>query len=459
MNQPRDDAPRPLVAALMLTATLNPLNSTMIAVALPAIAAAFGVSGGTATTWLVTSYLIVNIALVTSAGKLGDLLGRRRALRLGQTALALGAIVGGVSPVLSGVVAGRILMAAGGAIVIPAVMATLRDAFAPERRSRLFASLGALMGVAAAIGPVLGGVLTARVGWQAIFLVNAPLLMVAAVLARDVPIGGGKPPERRGKPALERIDIPGGVLLVLGLGTLALGLRVSGWRWGLLLLGAGLLVAFVFRERRAVEPLIDLRLFRKTHFVAGGLVVALQNLSMYALLFQLPFLFEGPMGLDAERGGRVLLVMMAAMVVTAPIGGLLSERIGIRTTVLIGLAAGVGGLFVGLRALETQSLGLLTVCLAGIGLGLGFVTGPNQAAALSAVSTRESGVASGVFSTVRYLGGLAGVSVIAVVINGGDGSGLLAGHRLCLWIYIAAHAVAMSLAILLPHRIRPLEAA
>jgi EmrB/QacA subfamily drug resistance transporter len=446
-------APRSWIASSLLTAPLTPLNSTMIAVALPAIATAFGVSGGTVTTWLVTSYLIVNIALVTSAGKLGDLLGRRRALGLGQGMLAAGALVGGTSPVFPGVVAGRILMAVGGAIVIPAVMATLRSAYAPERRSRLFARLGALMGVAAAIGPVVGGILTARLGWQAIFLVNAPLIATAVVLARRAP-ADAPPVVRDGVPTWRRFDLAGMTLLVAGLGALTLGLRPTSSRGWLLAAGLAGLAAFVVRQHRAADPLIDLHLFRRAPFVAGGLVVALQNLSMYALLFQLPFLFEGPMGLDPERGGRVLLVMMAAMVVAAPLGGRVSERIGVRATVVLGLALGAGGLIVGLKALEGSTIGLLVVCLAGVGLGLGFVTGPNQAAALSAVPARDSGVGSGVLSTVRYVGGLAGVSVISFWINGGSEADVIAGHRACLWIYLAAHAVAMLLAILLPREIR-----
>ena len=111
----------------------------------------------------------------------------------------------------------------------------------------------------------------------------------------------------------------------------------------------------------------------------------------------------------------------------------------------------------GLQAVEGLTSGPLVVCLAGVGLGLGFVTGPNQAAALSAVPARDSGVGSGVLSTVRYLGGLAGVSVISVWINGGSGADVLAGHRVCLWIYLAAHAVAMLFAILLPREIGALD--
>ncbi len=453
-TEDREHVPGSLVAALMLTAMLTPLNSTMIAVALPAIATRFGVAGGAATTWLVTSYLIVNIALVGPAGKLGDLIGRRAALRLGQGVFAAGAIAGGLSPVLSGVVAGRVLMAAGGAIVVPAVMAALRGAFAPERRARWFATMGSLMGVAAAVGPLLGGILTARAGWQSIFLVNAPVLLLTAFLARDassaeersaIPAGGG---------GWRRLDLVGVGLLVSSLGALAAGSKIAALRWGLVPAGVIGLTAFVLWERRADEPLIDLAMLRNRTFVAGGVVVALQNLSMYALLFQLPFLFAGPLDVDPERGGRILLVMMATMVVTAPLGGFLSERIGVRTTVIVGLLGGGSGLFFGLRGIAQGSVGLLVACLAAMGLGVGFVMGPNQAAALSAVSAGRSGMASGLLATLRYVGGLAGVTLIALLLNGADGPVDLGAHRVCLWVYVGAHVAALAVAAGLPKRVR-----
>jgi EmrB/QacA subfamily drug resistance transporter len=454
--QNQKHTPRRLVAALMLTATLNPLNSTMIAVALPAMAAAFRLSAGTVTTWLVTSYLIVNIVAASPAGRLADLLGRRRTLSLGQGVLAIGALVGGLSPVFWGVATGRILMAAGGAMVIPTAMAVLRESFAPERRARVFAWLGTLMGFSAAVGPVLGGLLTSTSGWQAIFLVNAPVLLVAWVLTRAVsalPFRSNVAQSSLPTRASRRFDLFGAGLLVLGLGGVAVGLKVAAWRWGLLPAGALGLFGFVLWEKRAVDPLLDLRLFSNRHFMAGGTVIALQNLSMYALLFQLPFLLEGRMELDPARVGQVLMTMMVAMVVTAPIGGRISESIGVRQTVFVGLGVAAGGLLLGLRAIEHQSLEPLLLCLGGMGLGLGFVMGPVQAAALSAVSTVESGVASGVLSTMRYLGGVFGISIISVMLDSGSEAGLLAGHRLCLWIYIGAHVVALAVASLLPSRL------
>jgi len=455
LSADREQTPGRLLAALTLTATLTPLNSTMIAVALPAIAAAFAVSGGTATTWLVTSYLLVSIVAASPAGNIGDLIGRRSALRLGQGIFAVGALLGGLSPHLAGAVLGRIVMAAGGARIIPTVMAVFRETFVPARRARVFAALGSLMGLSAAVGPVLGGFLTARAGWQAIFLVNAPVLLIAWMLGR-VPVAPAAS-TRAVRPAPTRgFDGVGTALLVLGLGAVAVGLKVVAWRWQLVTLGGLSLVAFIQWERRATDPLIDLQLFRKAPFVAGGLIVALQNLSMYALMFQLPFLLAGPMRIAPERSGLVLMTMMAAMVISAPIGGRVSERIGARRTVWIGLAISIAGLSLGLQAIANQSLGPLLGCLGGLGVGLGLVTGPVQAAALSAVPAGQSGVASGVLSTMRYLGGIVGVSIISVLLEGSQ-MDILANHRLCLWSYLGAHVVALLIAASLPNRLASVD--
>ncbi|MBZ0114585.1 MAG: MFS transporter, partial [Thermoanaerobaculia bacterium] len=299
----------------------------------------------------------------------------------------------------------------------------------------------------AAAGPVIGGILTARVGWHAIFLVNAPILAVAAFLARRAPgvLEGSAVvgPKRR-------FDGLGAALLAVGLGAVAVGLKVAAWRWSLVPLGGAMLLAFTMWESRTTDPLLDLKLFRERHFVAGGAVIALQNLTMYALIFQLPFLLEGSLQLGPEKVGRVLVTMTLAMMLAAPVGARLSERIGVRRTVLLGLGAGIGGLLIGLRGLGGLSLGPLLLCLGALGLGLGLVTGPVQAAALSAVSGPRSGVASGVLSTMRYLGGIVGVSVISILLDGGGATDPVAGHRICFLIYIATHGIAILVASLLP---------
>jgi MFS family permease len=170
------------IVALTLGAALTPLNSTMIAVALPAMGESFQVSSSDLTLWLVSSYLLVNIILQSPAGKLGDIVGRRRAFMIGLSLFATGSLIATLAPYLPVVTASRILMAAGGAMLIPNAMALLRNVIPEHKRSSAFGYFGALLSASAAAGPMLGGMLTEYFGWKAIFLVNLPLLLLSWVL-------------------------------------------------------------------------------------------------------------------------------------------------------------------------------------------------------------------------------------------------------------------------------------
>lgn len=440
---------RRFVAALALSAALTPLNSTMVAVALPAIGEAIGASPGTLTAWLVTSYLIVNIVVQSPAGKLGDLIGRTRTLVLGQLVFALGAALALFLPNLAGLTASRIVMAVGGAFVVPTAMAVLRSSIAAERRARAFGYLGALLAGSAALGPIVGGVLTRHLGWIWIFAVNLPLLALALGLMLS---------QRRSNTVSEKrepmaVDGPGLILLALGLGLSVAGFKQTGMaRPALVALGVSLTAAFVLWERRASAPLIDLGLFRRRPFVVGSGVVALQNLGMYALIFHMPFFLKRVMKLDSQQVGQTLLAMMAMMVLCSPLGGRASERLGTRTTVLVGLAASLVGIGVLLEGLPAHSLLWIAVGLGFVGCGLGFVMGPAQSAALSAVPKEQSGVAAGVMSTMRYLGGVIGVTLISVILSGHSAEALLAESRVCLAIYAGGFGLATVLAFALPGR-------
>jgi MFS family permease len=164
---------RAVLAAVALSAALLPLNSTMLAVALPDIASDTG-GGVAASTWLVTAYVVAMATLGPFAGRLGDRLGRRRVILAGLAGIALASAVAGLAPTLGVLIAGRLGQAVAGSLVFPNAMALLRDALPAERRAAGFGLLGSAIGAAAAAGPVLGGVLTDGFGWRAIFLVNLP---------------------------------------------------------------------------------------------------------------------------------------------------------------------------------------------------------------------------------------------------------------------------------------------
>ena len=435
----------------MLGAALVPLNSTMIAVALPAIGETYQVSPGDLTLWLVTSYLLVNIVLQTPAGKLGDLLGRRRAFNIGLSLFVAGALIGTFAPMLEVVTLSRILMAAGGAMLMPNATALLRNVIAEERRSRAFGYYGAMLGASAAIGPLIGGILTQYFGWKAIFLANIPVLILSWYLVQsDTDYDRFKPAQRE---SVKAFDYVGMLLLAFALGALVVGLKGDGyWPLAAVVFGALGFFGFIRWEKRATDPLIDLRLFKSVPFVIGGSVTGLHNLGMYALLFQLPFLLKGWYQLDASSIGPVLLTMMIFMVFLGPVGGRLSELLGTRPTILGGLLVGLVGMVLLLVTTGSTPIFWMFVSLALVGAGLGIVSGPVHSTALSAAPAEQSGVAASVISTMRYLGGMAGITIISIFLSDTESAGMLSQNRLCFGIYVGAYLLAFLLVLAFPDR-------
>lgn len=423
--------------ALGLSVALVPLNSTMLAVAIPSIGLDVGEAPAALTQWLVTSYLLVGIALQSPAGKLGDAIGHGRALSLGQLVFAAGALTGSVGRSLALLVLARCLMAAGGAIMVPSAMALARTRLPPSQRARAFGIFGAVMGLAAAIGPLLGGELCARLGWPALFVVNAPPVLLAAIV--------------RGRAGAEKrsplhVDVLGSVLLATGLGTIVVGTRVPGFVLPAGALGIALVTLFVFWERRAPHPVVDLSLFGRRAYAAGVAIAALQNLAMYALLFELPIVLTRVTGATSATIGRTLLGMTLAMVVGSLSGGRAASALGPRASALLGgsiACAGAGLLVVLPLRSATDQLPAL-VCL---GLGIGLSTPAAQASSLGAVPPEQSGMAAGVAASGRYVGGAAGIAIVGALLAGGD---TLARHRLGAFVFLGALAASLLAAMQLP---------
>ena len=221
--------PVPALIGMMLAASLAPLGSTMIAVALPSIGRDVGAEASDLTQWLVTSYLITSIALQSPGGKLGDLFGHGRALVAGLALVAAGSVLGVVVDSVYALGVARILMASGGAATVPATMAILRNQTAAGRRARVFGLFGACMGLAAAVGPLAGGELTQQFGWRAVFAANLPVIGVSLVLVLRT-----RGVHTRSTGAVQPLDWQGSALLATGLTLAIVALRLDGpAAWGL----------------------------------------------------------------------------------------------------------------------------------------------------------------------------------------------------------------------------------
>lgn len=414
------------ITALVLSVALVPLNSTMLAVAIPTIAKDLSVANESLTQALVASYLLVGIVLQSPGGKLGDGIGHGRALGLGQIVFAAGAIVGFAGRSMLLLELSRGLMAAGGAVMVPSAFALVRSRAPEKAQARAFGAFGAVMGLAAAVGPLIGGEIVARLGWPYLFAANAPPVLVAALLARS----SVKEPRR----PMPRFDVLGSLLLGAGLVLAVLGLRSQ--RWALVGAGVVVLVAFFGWERRATNPVIDPSLFRTRAFAAGVSVVGLQNVAMYALLFELPLVLSRAFGGDARTSGRTLIALTLAMVAGSLSGSRLVARLGSRGASLVGGAlALLGMIYVGWQT--PTGAGDLVPGLVLLGVGIGLSTPAVQTATMAAVDRARSGMAAGVSSTVRYLGGVIGVGVVSTLTAGAVDP--LAAHR------TAAHLLAVVL--------------
>lgn len=419
------------MTAMAIAAALTPLNSTMVAVALPVLGLEFGAPASSVTVWVVTAYLIATIVFQMPAGTVADRFGYARALALGRWLFAGGAVTAFLAPSLAVVIAGRLMMAAGGALMVPTVMALIRLVVPAPRRARAFGAMGAVMGGAAALGPALGGLIIARASWRLLFLVNLPLVVVSWLLQ---PPSFGPAGERPARPAFDWI---GSVLIGATLVCFVVATRLSSPAVFVLaalsLLCAG---ALALQERRAAAPVLDLTLFRARAFSAGAAIIALQNLAMYALLAQVPFLFgAGSTGMNTGLGVAIM-GMTASMALASPIGGRIAELVGARATVVAGGASGAAGIVLLAQLPVTATPWQIGLRLLLVGLGLGLSTGPSQAAALSAIDAGRSGMAAAALSTLRYVGAVAGTAILGLALAPGGDS--LAQHHLALWVFAAA---------------------
>jgi MFS family permease len=364
-----------------------------------------------------------------------------------------GSIFGFVLANLPSLAIARVAMAVGGSMAVPATMALLRNLVPPERRARTFGYFGSVMGTAAGIGPLVGGELTALFGWRSVFIANIPVILLAYFLIRR----GTRslPPSRiRTDQPSPRFDVLGSVLLGVGLTLLVVAAQISGSAASGMAFGAaGVLAVFVWWERRVAEPVLDLGLFLKPTFAASSAVIGLQNLAMYALLFQLPIFFEQVRGAEAGTTGRIIIGMMIAMVIFSPLGGRVSESVGARTTAFVGTLISLTGLYLlsDFGALASPSDALIGLVLMGAGLGL--TSAPSQAAAMSAVGRDNAGMAGGAVSTARYIGGVIGISTLGYLL-GGEQTGIDA-HGTAAVVYMAALVLAALSALALPGKAAP----
>lgn len=410
------------LASLALSMLLASLATSTASVALPTLALAFG-APFQQVQWVVLAYLLAVTTLIVGAGRLGDLTGRRRLLLAGLALFTAASILGGLAPELRVLVAARAAQGLGAATMMGLAMALVGEAVPKERTGSAMGLLGALSAVGTSLGPSLGGLLIAELGWRAVFLVNAPLGVATLLLARR-----HLPLDRRDVRAdPPPFDVAGALLLALTLAAYALAMTVGGGRWGprhgtLLSAAAVGLGLFALVEARAPSPLLPLSTLRPPARWGGLATSALVSTVMMTTLVVGPFHLSRALGLDAARVGLVLSAGPLVAALTGVPAGRLVDRLGARRMSLAGLVVlGAGTLALSTAPLTLGVGGYLAPIAVATG-GYALFQTANNTAVMADVGPDLRGVVSGALNLSRNLGLLTGASVMGSVFAMASGT-------------------------------------
>jgi len=438
----RPQFPVRTLLALGLAAGLISLNSTAIGVALPMIGEHFSAVDSQLSQWILASYLLVSILFLGPAGKLSDLWGHGRMLRLGWLMFLLGALLGSFAGSIIQLVLARVIMGLGSALLLPASLAAARNSVPLEQRATALGFLAGGLAICAALGPPLGGFMVHHFGWQAVFWPNLPLLILSAFLARGLALPPPPPDPRR-----PRFDLVGSLLLMSLLAAFVVGMQLPGTPGRLLLLVALVMIGlFVTWELRQAEPVVAVRLFKIPAFSHAIVIISIQNLGIYGILFQMPYLLTELYNLPASTIGVMMLVTTSGLTICSPLGGYLASRLSNRQVTIVGSLLAAGGMF-GLAGAQSWETTLpISPWLFLVGAGLGLNTGPVQATVLSAVAEKDAGMASGALSVFRYLGSILGVALLGWLLAQTE-MPAIDRYRLGFQLYGSAYLVCFLLAI------------
>lgn len=404
------------LGALAFSLFMICLDNTVVNVALPAIQRDLHV-GLSQLEWTINAYTLTFAVLLLLGGKLADYAGRRRIFLLGMAIFVLASLGCGVATTGGALITARAVQGVGSALMMPATLSLITVTFPREERGRAIGIWAAVSVSALALGPLVGGLLIEHTSWKWIFFVNVPIGALGFVVGRLVI------PESRDSSAGQRLDVVGMVVSAAGLFLLTFALIEAnryGWRSTTILgclVGAGAaLLLFVALEHRQRAPMLDLRLFSNTTFAGANLVELLIMVVMFGVFFFTSVYLQIVAGWSPVQTGAMFLPLTCIMVLEAPIAGRLSDRIGSRWLMSVGmLILGVAVLLLS-RVGENPHFSSLLLAFVVGGVGIGMTLTPAMAAVLGSVPEDKSGVASGVLDTFRQVGGALGVAVMGAIV-------------------------------------------
>lgn len=411
-----------LLLTVALGGILAPLNSTMLAVALPDLRDALGV-GHAEIAWLVSAYLIAMAVAQPLGGRLGDQLGRANVFRVGLLLFLGFSLAAAASPGYIFLIVCRTGQALVGAAVIPNGFAMLRESVPVNRLGRSGGVLGSAMSAAAAIGPLLGAALLGIGSWRLIFLVNVPLVLAAFTALHFL---GYRSTRARESVSLDWLGA-GLFAATLALMTVMFSVLRGDASPAVTIAVVGAFAAFgalfVWQQFSARTPIAEWRLFKVRSYAAATGFILLSNLVMYTTILAIPFFLEEVQGKGSGATGLLLGAVSVPVAIMSPIGGRLSDSLGRRPLVFTGSVL----ILLGSTALLAEiapgvPYALLALSLLVMGIGLGLSVGPSGAAAIESTPLELAGTSAGTNSMMRYTGSIIGAGILGAVLNTDSGA-------------------------------------
>ena len=425
------------------------LDVTIVNIAFPDIQASFPETSRAGLSWVLNAYNIVFAALLVPAGRLADLVGRRRLFFVGLWVFLAASVLCGLAPSVETLVAARVLQAIGAALLVPASLGLLLPEFPAHMRATATSIWGATGAVAAATGPSLGGVLVEWSGWRLVFFVNILIGVAALVPARRL-LTEARDEEHGALP-----DTLGVALLTFGVGALSLGIvKGPDWGWGSeevvgsLVAAAVLLVLFVLRSSRHAHPVVELSLFKVRSFAAANAGTFVFSMGFYAMLLAHVLFLTGVWNYSVLTAGFALTPGPLTAAIGAVIGGRVADRFGQR---VVGIP---GGLFFGLGCLlfalsfdtrpEYVSAFLPASVIGGAGVGLTFAA--FSSAAVAELPPSRFATGSAVAGCSRQIGAVLGIAILVAVLGTPSPAGVLDSFKNAYYLMALAGAASAAIA-------------
>src|SRR5215218_3601602 len=417
MNQSPAQNSKLILAAMIFAVSMTFIDQTIVAIAIPTIQDDLSLSA-TGVQWIINGYLLSLSALFAFGGRLADIAGHRRMVITGVVIFAVASALCGATPTGSldepWLIVFRVIQGAGAAIMFPAALAIVLNAFPVAERGKAMAIFFAIAGGLTAIGPLAGGYLV-EITWRAIFWVNIPVAIIALFL-----IWKSKPADEK-HPA--PLDYNGTALITLGMGLSVLALQQSsiwGWdsaaTWGCLAAGLAILAAFVRYELRVATPLLRLAVFKDRAFAIDNVILFLLMIPFVPLFFFASMYAQISLGESASETGLYLLIFFAGFATASQWGGRILDRVGARPAIVLGCGIAAIGFYLWGHSLTELSVSDQWYYIVIAGAGVGLVLSPANTDALNRVPRERYGEATGITQTVRNFGSSLGLAVLGSIL-------------------------------------------